>query len=165
VTDASSELACVVDWYGLNDIVGLDLSAPGDVLAALLGGTGPELARRASPVHYVTPAAPPFLILHGELDGVVPVAQGEVLHARLRAAGVASEFVRVPDADHCFDGYPDIESLLDESVAFWSRVFGAASSPATASTTTAAPIASRPDSRSSKISAPSTTATTGLTNA
>jgi hypothetical protein len=26
----------------------------------------------------------------------------------------------VPGAEHCFDGYPDIDSLLDRTVAFWA---------------------------------------------
>lgn len=165
VTGLSSALGCVVEWYGLNNVEVLDLDAPGHVVTAMLGGSSAALARRASPVAHVTPAAPPFLILHGEADGAVPVEQGEMLHARLRQAGVPSEFVRVPGAGHCFEGYPDIGSLLDRTVAFWSRTLGATSNPATASTTIAAPMASRPDSRSSRISAPSTTATTGLTNA
>jgi dipeptidyl aminopeptidase/acylaminoacyl peptidase len=50
--------------------------------------------------------------VHGESDGLVPIGQSEALLAALRAAGVESELVRVPGADHVFlgtDPVPQIE--------------------------------------------------------
>jgi acetyl esterase/lipase len=120
VTGPSSRLACVVPWYALLDARPLDLDDADDVVAALLGGRSAELARRASPAAYVTADAPPFLLIHGDADAVVPVEQSERMDERLRAAGAPSEFVRVPGAEHCFDGYPDIDALLDRTVAFWA---------------------------------------------
>lgn len=42
----------------------------------------------------------PVLILHGEADEVIPVAESERLAAALAAAGVAAEFDRVPAGRH-----------------------------------------------------------------
>jgi hypothetical protein len=43
---------------------------------------------RANPITYVTPDDPPFLILHGDRDPLVPVNQSELLFAALTKAGV-----------------------------------------------------------------------------
>ncbi len=53
--------------------------------------TDPILAK-ASPVTYITPDDPPFLILHGDMDPVVPYTQSQILHDRLVAGGVSSIF-------------------------------------------------------------------------
>ncbi|MFJ8545090.1 prolyl oligopeptidase family serine peptidase [Streptomyces sp. NPDC093586] len=74
----------------------------------------PERAREASPVVRVTPDAPPFLILHGEADTVIPVTQGQALASALRAAGTEAGSRAVAgagrlwigaaeaDGEHCF---------------------------------------------------------------
>ena len=58
---------------------------------ALLGGPAQQnktKAMAASPIMYVSKDDPPFVIIHGENDFSVPVSQGELLAAALRAAGV-----------------------------------------------------------------------------
>jgi len=47
-------------------------------------------------------ADPPFLVLHGEADQLVPIEQSEILPAKLQAAGVPAELVRVANAGHGF---------------------------------------------------------------
>jgi len=54
----------------------------------------------ASPITYITPDDPPFLILHGDMDGVVPLAQAETLHKILTEAGVSSTLVVLKGGDH-----------------------------------------------------------------
>lgn len=70
----------------------------------LLGKPGPdkvlEAAKNASPLFHVTSAAPPFLILQGDADRVVPLEQSEKLHKALTGAGVESTLVVVPGAFH-----------------------------------------------------------------
>ncbi|MFO7679666.1 MAG: prolyl oligopeptidase family serine peptidase, partial [Chloroflexota bacterium] len=69
-----------------------------------LGGTPtPEMAA-ASPVSHVSADDPPFLLLHGDNDGVVPVAQSEIFHAQLTAAGVPSTLIIVQGGDHGLQG-------------------------------------------------------------
>jgi acetyl esterase/lipase len=68
-------------------------------LGELPGTTSPVL-EAASPVTYVTPDDPPFLIIHGEKDGYAPVDQAKTLDARLKAAGVSSQLVVVQNGEH-----------------------------------------------------------------
>jgi dipeptidyl aminopeptidase/acylaminoacyl peptidase len=70
---------------------------------ALFGGPIPEkaeLAKKASPTLLVTKDAPPFLILHGKKDYVVPWQQSEELDAALKKAGVDSTLVLSETAGH-----------------------------------------------------------------
>jgi arylsulfatase len=70
---------------------------------ALLGGPGPDLAdraRSASPLTHVSADDPPFLILHGDADRLVPLEQSKRLDAALRAAGVASTLMVLPGVGH-----------------------------------------------------------------
>ena len=57
-------------------------------------------ARDASPLSYVHPGCPPFLILHGRKDNIVPIVESELLHQCLLDAGVDSTFAPFPDAGH-----------------------------------------------------------------
>ncbi len=59
-------------------------------------------AALASPVTYVSPDDPPFLLLHGDSDKLVPIEQSEILLAALQAAGVPAEQVTVENARHSF---------------------------------------------------------------
>jgi len=67
----------------------------------------PDKVAVANPTTYVDADDPPFLILHGENDELVPVNQSELLHEALTAAGVESTFIRVRNAGHGFNGNPD----------------------------------------------------------
>ena len=57
-------------------------------------------ALAASPITHVTSETPPFLLIHGDGDDVVPIAQSEAMARALREAGVPVKHVRVPDAGH-----------------------------------------------------------------
>jgi acetyl esterase/lipase len=56
-----------------------------------------DRARWASPVSYVNPGDPPFLILHGTLDTIVPMSQSILLDSLLRAAQVPVELRTVQE--------------------------------------------------------------------
>jgi len=72
-------------WYGVYDFVALSASGPSGldrVVAKLLdcgGPCTPEKYAAASPVTYIDAKAPPFLLIHGEADKIVPVAQSHWL--------------------------------------------------------------------------------------
>ncbi|MEO7934242.1 MAG: alpha/beta hydrolase [Chthoniobacterales bacterium] len=71
----------------------------------LLGGpieTKLALAREASPVNRVSADAPPFLIIHGAQDTLVPIGQSHELDRDLRRVGVESRIIVVPDKGHWF---------------------------------------------------------------
>lgn len=90
---------------------------------ALLGGDlDEEFEQRlheANPLGLVSSDAPPFLILHGDCDIVVPPAQSSYLQSALVDAGVSSSLQMVGGAGHedvAFDQRP----LLGQ-VAAWFR--------------------------------------------
>jgi acetyl esterase/lipase len=59
-----------------------------------------DLGAIASPAGHIHAGAPPFLIVHGEVDDVVPLSQSQLLDEHLREAGVDSELIVVPGVDH-----------------------------------------------------------------
>jgi acetyl esterase/lipase len=64
----------------------------------------PEPFRAASPVARVRPDAPPFLVVHGSADTVIPVAQAREFVERLRATSQAAVgYLELPGAHHGFD--------------------------------------------------------------
>jgi acetyl esterase/lipase len=84
-------------------------------LGELPGTTDPVLSS-ASPVTYITPDDPPFLIIHGEKDGFAPLEQAEILDARLKSAGVSSKLVIVQNGQHGLmssDGNPTVPTAQE----------------------------------------------------
>jgi acetyl esterase/lipase len=98
--DQSSRVQAVVDLCGRADLVGM----PEDKAISVFGVAGNlvHLLQHSSPVTFVTKDDPPFLILHGEKDDVVPPAVSREFYDKLRAAGVSVKLVRVKNADHNF---------------------------------------------------------------
>ena len=120
-------------WYAITDLPGLpdDIDAvggesdrgPGSREAQLLGAPAsdvPDVARDASPVAHVTAAAPPFLLVHGDADLMVPVRQSERLHDALQAAGARSTLEVVPGYGHMLPGIAsaELEALVDRTTSF-----------------------------------------------
>ncbi|WP_369254262.1 alpha/beta hydrolase fold domain-containing protein [Streptomyces sp. R35] len=134
-TEESSSVRAVVDWYGVSELIsllshtlpavpGLDYPSP---FTALLGGaTGDELVARAaiaSPVTHVTAGSPPppFLLIHGTNDGLVPYSQSEALAEALEQIGADVTLQPVADADHIFLGAADVGPIVAQSVDFLVR--------------------------------------------
>lgn len=117
-TGTSSRVQCVVDFFGPSDFLSMgdrpsriNHNAPNSPEGKLLGGPvqeRKEVARSASPVSYVTKDDPPFLILHGTEDNVVPYQQSVRLTDMLKGAGVDATLVTVEGGGH---GFPDAEPL------------------------------------------------------
>jgi acetyl esterase len=97
----------VVALYGPNDLVKLVQSSPwipepirqsleGTMFAnLLLSGL-----RDISPAYWVSKDAPPFLLIHGTADSLVPFEQSEEMYQRLRTEGVRCELYSVPGGHH-----------------------------------------------------------------
>src|SRR5205807_885475 len=96
----------------------------------LLGGPvqeRKELAAKANPITYASPEGPPFLILHGDKDPLVPYRQSQMLHDALKAAGVDSTLVIVPGAEHGKGiGTPEHRAKIE---AFFDRTLRGPKSP------------------------------------
>jgi len=118
--DPSSRVQAVVDWFGPTDFLKMgknkiDHDAANSPESQLIGGPIQECkekAAKANPITYVTKDDPPFLIMHGDKDDLVPPSQSEMLHEALQKAGVESTLHVVPGAGHGFGGR-EIDALVD----------------------------------------------------
>ncbi|GAB3360297.1 hypothetical protein GCM10027300_32260 [Modestobacter lapidis] len=72
--------------------------------ARLLGADAaedvPDEARAASPVSHVHPGAPPFLLMHGDRDGLIPAEHSRRLFHALRTHGVDTALWLLHGANH-----------------------------------------------------------------
>jgi dipeptidyl aminopeptidase/acylaminoacyl peptidase len=75
---------------------------PNRVMKAAMADA-PDRYRQASPIDQVREDAPPFLVIHGTSDSLVPIAEAEFFVDALRTAGAPVEFLRVHRAQHAFD--------------------------------------------------------------
>ncbi|CAN5465356.1 hypothetical protein BH11PLA2_BH11PLA2_29340 [soil metagenome] len=102
--DTSTVVKAVLDYYGPTDF--LKMSPPGakeGVITKLFGGdTGVknDLARLASPMTHVDKTDPPFLIIHGDKDPLVPLNQSEMLRDALKNVKVNCDLIAVKGGGH-----------------------------------------------------------------
>lgn len=120
----SSKVSAVCDWFGPSDLVKMvqepstiDRTGTNCPEALLIGGpvlANKEKAMKASPVTYVTPDDPPFLIMHGDKDMIVPFSQSVHLFEALKEAGVEVTFVKLKGAGHGGKGFasPQVMRLV-----------------------------------------------------
>jgi acetyl esterase/lipase len=112
--DADTAVDACVPFYGVMDMTGSDAGAAG-YGAGLLNllerrvmktreSAHPEIFRAASPTYRVRADAPPFFVLHGRNDTLVPVAVARTFVAALRATSAAPvAYAELPLAQHAFD--------------------------------------------------------------
>jgi acetyl esterase/lipase len=77
-------------------------NSPSDPYSLLIGTQLDDTpkATAVSPIHYLSKDSPPFLILHGTHDTLVPYAQSEQLAAALKAKGVETWLQTLPGSGH-----------------------------------------------------------------
>ncbi len=127
--DQPSRVQAVVDYFGPTDFLQMDahrlaggmVHDPADSPESeLIGGPiqqNREKAARANPITYVSKNDPPFLIVHGSADPLVPHHQSELLEAALKAAGVPVTFYTVPGAGHGGFTDPKVPEMTREFLA------------------------------------------------
>jgi dipeptidyl aminopeptidase/acylaminoacyl peptidase len=72
----------------------------------------PEMFDRASPVARVGAEAPPFFVIHGESDTLVPVAEAREFVKALREKSRAPvAYAELPGAQHAFEIFPSVRTL------------------------------------------------------
>jgi dipeptidyl aminopeptidase/acylaminoacyl peptidase len=71
----------------------------------------PEAFKRASPLHRVHSGAPPFLVIHGTADSLVPIEESRVFHRALaEATGGRAALAEIPGAQHAFELFPSLRT-------------------------------------------------------
>jgi acetyl esterase len=75
-----------------------------------------EALKEASPITYVSSAAPPFLQIIGDKDEYIPFSEVTNLDAALRKNGVPSEIIRIPGGMHATGGWYKVRGVPD-----WER--------------------------------------------
>jgi acetyl esterase/lipase len=125
----SSVVCAVVNWFGPTELLSMEQhsigrefgskDAPDSAESRLVGGSLQEnsaAAIAASPMTYVSAAAPPFLIQHGTMDRLVAFQQSQTLADALHSAGCDVTLNLIEGADHCFwgvDGAPIVQQVVD----------------------------------------------------
>ena len=99
-TDFSTVMQQAADDKNVKNIFAFN--TPTDPYSSLIGTKLDDKPRAdaVSPVRYVSKDNPPFLILHGTHDTLVPLAQSEELAALLKEKGVEVWLQRLPGSGH-----------------------------------------------------------------
>jgi acetyl esterase/lipase len=130
----STRVQVVVDWYGpVGNFIDMDKqfresglgrpdhSKPDSPESRLLGTAiteVPDLVAKASPMTYITPVVPYFLIQHGSIDQSVPLQQSQIFVARLeQVAGKEKVIFEIKrglcHADPGFETEDNVDHILD----------------------------------------------------
>lgn len=119
--DVDTSVAACVSFYGIYDFrdrerhwkhSGFRRLLERQVMKATVD-EAPEAYDRASPIMRITRDAPPFLVVHGTHDTLVPVASARRFVAAFRE--VAREpivYLEVPGAQHAFEIFPSPRAAL-----------------------------------------------------
>lgn len=136
-----AESDCVqgaVTWYGIFDFRTMPANRrPAPYLGCGKEGCTEEQLRQPSAAAYATAKSPPMLMIHGSADTTVPVAQSQDFQQTLKAAGVRSELLVIPDVEHSFIGKTAEATraasrlALGRTVDFIDSVIGDGRRPAT----------------------------------
>ncbi len=135
--EADTSVAAAVPFYGIYDFTpeGAFGAAPRvfrrflePIVMKAFVDEEPERFRDASPLHHVHPDAPPFFVIHGDLDTLAPVEDARRFVEALRA--VSKEpvaYAEMQGAQHAFEVFPSartgrvIEGVERFLTTIWER--------------------------------------------
>jgi acetyl esterase len=132
-----TQVAAVVPFYGPFDLEGLARTRPNEqaptavmnlVGASELNDDAYQRLHQASPIYFVHPGMPPFLLIHGTADKLVPYEQSVKLCEKIKAAGGACELLPVEGADHGIGGWekhPEFQAYKPKLVEWLKATLGA----------------------------------------
>ncbi|MBN1765179.1 MAG: alpha/beta hydrolase [Sedimentisphaerales bacterium] len=125
----SSRVDAVVDWYGPTTFLqmnscgsSMEHNAPDSPESVLIGGPVQEnrdLCALADPITYIDEKDPPFLIIHGDADPLVPHCQSVLLLEALTRKGVAGEMITVPGGGHGEGVW--VDKYIEKMVTFFTE--------------------------------------------
>lgn len=116
--DADTSVAAAVPFYGVYDFVNRHGTSRSDMEGFLAhrvfkSELGSDRARweQASTISHVGPHAPPFFVIHGTNDSLVPVEQARTFVDHLRKASSNHvAYAEVPGAQHAFEMFPSVRA-------------------------------------------------------
>jgi acetyl esterase/lipase len=115
------KVAAIVNWYGVSDVNDI-LEGPNtkNYAEEWLGtqSNRAEIAKRTSPLNYVSRNSPPVISIHGDADNVVPYQHSVRLHKALDNAGVPNELVTIKGGGHGYFSEADTLRAYDRIWAF-----------------------------------------------
>jgi acetyl esterase/lipase len=134
--DADTTVQAAVPFYGVYDFTNRNGAWPAEVipwfLAPLVMKTTPDRApdayRDASPVDRVRADAPPFFVIHGQLDVLAPVEDARDFVERLRAVSHQPVyFLELRGAQHAFETFASIRAnaVVEAAARFLDAVWHA----------------------------------------
>ncbi|MFA4947871.1 MAG: alpha/beta hydrolase [Candidatus Krumholzibacteriia bacterium] len=127
--DVSSRVQAVADRYGPTDFLQMDAhrmsggpvnNTPDSPASELIGGNiadNRDKVENANPINYVTKDCPPFIIVHGDSDPLVPHHQSELLVAALAKAGIPVTLYTVKGGGHGGFDDPNADAVVREFFA------------------------------------------------
>jgi acetyl esterase/lipase len=96
---------------GLANAIGMRDAFLGPRVLRTTWQDAPDVYEAASPILRITPDAPDFFVIHGELDSLVAVDQARLFVAELRRTSRKSVvYAELPGAQHAFDVFHSIRS-------------------------------------------------------
>jgi acetyl esterase/lipase len=122
-------LKAVVSFFGPTDMIDMYRNPANPLvpqgLVSVIGATPTQdssLYARSSPINYVSSTSPATLLLHGGTDVLVRPSQSAMLHSKLQAAGVTTQYVFYPSEGHGWfgatlsDSFDKIQTFLTANV-------------------------------------------------
>ena len=110
--DQSTRVTCVLDFCGPSNFLTFSNKGsiitpddPKSAIAKLVGGPlkdHQDAGKNASPVNHITSDDPPFLIIHGDKDTLVPLAQAQEFHDALETAKIPATMLTGTGGAHVF---------------------------------------------------------------
>lgn len=118
--DVDTSVVAAVPFYGIYDWTNRDSTGRSDMddlLGRLILKTtkdeSPEVWHDASTMSWVGPDAPPFFVIHGANDSLVPVEQARSFVAMMRAESKNPVvYAELPGAQHAFEVFDSARTLF-----------------------------------------------------
>ena len=119
--DVDTRVQGCVPFYGVYDLSGRHALKPNGAILEVLESwvikkryhEAAALYESGSPIERVHADAPPFLVIHGDRDGLCPVAEARLFAQRLsEVSGSPVAYAEIPGAQHAFDIFRSLRSEL-----------------------------------------------------
>jgi dipeptidyl aminopeptidase/acylaminoacyl peptidase len=75
--------------------------------------------KQNSPLTYVQPGLPPFLVINGSADKTVPIGQSENFIKALKAANVDATLITIPEGQHRINDWKKFTPGWQQQLVAW----------------------------------------------